>query len=604
MRPPFLHQLIYTLAFIIIAPVWGLAYQSDTLTAYHQKAFKAAQKAKENGTAAYHAYELARQAIHENQNSQALGYLSDCSKYAARANDPLLLRMAYQSAGDQHMKAQNYNKAASNYQKALKSAEKSNATSYQQTILVSLGNAYMMGGKDKRAIRSLQEALSIAIALGDRILQQQCYLLLANTYEHIGDKEKHIEYLNLHNGINKKIGVPEENTAQISTLEKEIEQAGEIRQAYDEALLQQNRQLRIREDSLLAIKYSLKTTAESLQEVRDSAATQRLEILLLNRDKALNEFRLKEQANLLRHETLMRNSILVGLLLASTLVVVIVLGYRRKVADNNAIALQNKNIQSSINYAKRIQEAMLHRSGLDNFPFDDAFVLYKPRDVVSGDFYYVSEIKSWYDPDVVFAAVDCTGHGIPGAFMSLIGMNALNGIIKQGIAEPDQILAALDQEVRETLQQENTGNQDGMDIALCIYRREKNILEFAGAKNPLFYIQDHQLHKIKGSRNPVGGYQIKKKQQNEAKYTNHVVAIDRPTTVYLFSDGYQDQFGGKDDTKFMSKRFKALLLEIHQLPMAEQKERLASTLAEWRGETGQTDDILVMGVQFSGEPND
>ncbi len=156
------------------------------------------------------------------------------------------------------------------------------------------------------------------------------------------------------------------------------------------------------------------------------------------------------------------------------------------------------SIKSSINYAKRIQEAMLPKHELQKRLLPDSFILLKPRDSVSGDFYWFTEMKSWYNPDVIFTVADCTGHGVPGAFMSLIGINALNGIINKGIAETDQILSELHQEIRTALQQETTGNNDGMDVALCIYRKEKNTLEFSGAKNSLIYIQDNKLFQVKG----------------------------------------------------------------------------------------------------------
>jgi serine phosphatase RsbU (regulator of sigma subunit) len=284
------------------------------------------------------------------------------------------------------------------------------------------------------------------------------------------------------------------------------------------------------------------------------------------------------------------------------LVLVLILGYRKKIEANKEIDRQNKKINGSINYAKRIQEAMLHRGDLRESLIPDSFILFKPRDSVSGDFYWISEIKSWYDPDVVIAAVDCTGHGIPGAFMSMIGLNSLNQIIGEGIAETDQILYQLDKTIYSALQQETTGNKDGMDVALCIHRKEKNVLEFSGAKNPLVYIQNNELFQIKGDVHPIGGPRKSTKKSNgEKSFKKHIVPIDQPTMIYLFSDGYQDQFGGEENMKFMTKRFKNLLLEIHQKPVEEQKEILDQTIVEWMGDQRQTDDILVMGIRLNND---
>jgi serine phosphatase RsbU (regulator of sigma subunit) len=214
---------------------------------------------------------------------------------------------------------------------------------------------------------------------------------------------------------------------------------------------------------------------------------------------------------------------------------------------------------------------------------------------VSGDFYWISEIKNEKCNDVAFAAVDCTGHGVPGAFMSMIGIKALNGLINRGVTETDLILDALDLEIRTSLRQEVSGNNDGMDIALCIYRENEKILEYAGAKSPLVYIQDHQLVKVKGDAHSIGG---RRKDQGGFTFKKHRISIEKPTVLYLFSDGYKDQFGGNDNSKFLSKKFNRLLLQIHELPMSEQMDILERAIEEWKGQIGQTDDILVMGFKL------
>lgn len=317
-----------------------------------------------------------------------------------------------------------------------------------------------------------------------------------------------------------------------------------------------------------------------------------MEIDLLNKDKELSDMRMREQDVELKNQVLIRNSVIGGIGFTSAIVIVLIIGYRRSIKANKKIDQQNSSIRSSINYAKRIQQAMLHKADqyLEGIP--DSFILFKPRDAVSGDFYWFSEIK--YSPDIAFAAVDCTGHGVPGAFMSMIGINSLNGIIGHGVAESNEILDALDLDVRTALQQEKTGNTDGMDVALCIYRKEKNLVEYSGAKNPLIYIQDNTLNVIKGDTRSIGGNQNKK----EYFFKKHLVSIDKPTMIYLFSDGYCDQFGGDDNSKFKSKRFHKLLLDIHNEPMDKQKEMLNKEILAWQGNRSQTDDILVMGLRI------
>ena len=192
-------------------------------------------------------------------------------------------------------------------------------------------------------------------------------------------------------------------------------------------------------------------------------------------------------------------------------------------------------------------------------------------------------------------AVDCIGHGVPGAFMSMIGNDLLNSIIKEKqIVQADKILTQLHKDIRQTLKQEETQTNNGMEMALVVIDKENQTLEFAGAKNPLIYIQNDKLYKIKGDIMGIGGTQT----EIERNFTRHTLDITQPTTFYLFSDGYQDQFGGNKDKKFMTKRFRELLFDIYKKPMGEQKSILESTLQDWMGEEKQVDDILVMGVRL------
>ena len=289
---------------------------------------------------------------------------------------------------------------------------------------------------------------------------------------------------------------------------------------------------------------------------------------------------------------IMRNSFIVGFLLLSALVVVILLDAKKKKAANAKINAQHKNITSSINYAQRIQQAMLPKDeDANGFIESNAFILFKPRDIVSGDFYWFKRLPN--TNDLIIAAVDCTGHGVPGAFMSMIGMNALNGIVNRGVNEANTILDALHKNIRSALSQGETGNNDGMDMSLCIIRDKEKKIEFSGAKNPLAYVQNGEIFKVKADTHPIGGGKYSK----EKPFTKHTINITSDTTVYLFSDGFQDQFGGPDNMKFMAKKFRNLLLDIHQLPLQKQKEKLDATIEEWKGELHQTDDILVIGLK-------
>ncbi|WP_338793082.1 7TM diverse intracellular signaling domain-containing protein [Bernardetia sp. MNP-M8] len=252
---------------------------------------------------------------------------------------------------------------------------------------------------------------------------------------------------------------------------------------------------------------------------------------------------------------------------------------------------RNNDITSSINYARRIQDAVLPdlRSFKRSVP--NCFVLYKPRDIVSGDFYWFAQ----KDNQIVLAAADCTGHGVPGAFMSILGDSYLNQIVNlQGVTKADSILSRLHGQIRRALRQSSTENKDGMDISICVIDLEKNQVTFAGAKRPLLYIQDEKMVEVKGDKHSVGGFQT----NAENSYTSHQIDITKPTSFYIFSDGYVDQFGGKQGRKFMIKRFKSLLLEIHNEPMVKQRQLLAQHFEDWKGNNKQIDDVIVVGFQI------
>ncbi|MEL6534281.1 MAG: SpoIIE family protein phosphatase [Bacteroidota bacterium] len=259
--------------------------------------------------------------------------------------------------------------------------------------------------------------------------------------------------------------------------------------------------------------------------------------------------------------------------------------------SNDQLAQKNKSITSSITYAQRIQEAMLPSQFVIREHLPDSFILFRPRDIVSGDFFWFAE----KDDHIFIAAVDCTGHGVPGAFMSMIGTQLLNDLVnKRGLRDSDAILDELHEEVKRALKQEQTQNNDGMDMALCVIHKEDHTVQFSGAKNPLIFVRNGEIELIKGDRYPIGGSQIGRRQP----YQKHTLELDSETTFYIYSDGFQDQYGGPDNRKFMTKHFRALLHRIHDLPMRQQQKELESALEEWKGQQSQVDDILVMGFRL------
>jgi sigma-B regulation protein RsbU (phosphoserine phosphatase) len=254
-----------------------------------------------------------------------------------------------------------------------------------------------------------------------------------------------------------------------------------------------------------------------------------------------------------------------------------------------ALEIQTQNIQSSINYAKRIQQALLPTKEQITEIFPENFVFYQPKDIVSGDFYWVYAVNQYK----VVAVIDCTGHGVPGAFMTLITHAILSNIIvEKEIISPDKVLQVLHKEIVKVLKQDvNSHIRDGLDIALCVVNADKKVMEYAGAKNEVIFFQNNLQHTLEADRFSIGG-EIEK----ERTFTKHTVQLSSPTMCYLFTDGYKDQFGGEKKERFKTKRLKELLQTIYVREMEDQYSQLVITITEWMNTHKQIDDMLVMGI--------
>ncbi len=273
------------------------------------------------------------------------------------------------------------------------------------------------------------------------------------------------------------------------------------------------------------------------------------------------------------------------------------------------IAKQHEDIKASINYALRIQTAILPTTAEMQQLLGNYFVFFRPRDIVSGDFYYLATVENsneQFDNQFIvrknfLAVVDCTGHGVPGAFMSLIGNDILNETIKnKNITQTHLILNQLNKGVQAALRQSDNNNQDGMEVALCViaYNKQQQAthIEYAGARQNLYYVQEGNLHEIKGDKMPIGGSHY----QPDRNFTAHQLLITKPLVIYLCSDGYQDQFGGEAGRKFMANRLKTLFTDIADLDCETQAQLVTQNFDDWKGRQKQVDDVLVVGVKISG----
>jgi serine phosphatase RsbU (regulator of sigma subunit) len=259
--------------------------------------------------------------------------------------------------------------------------------------------------------------------------------------------------------------------------------------------------------------------------------------------------------------------------------------------QRDQIAYQKKHITDSIHYALRIQRAILPSMELFTNEIDH-FVLYKPRDIVSGDFYWVNKKENLW----IVIAADCTGHGVPGAFMSMLGVSFLNEIVNnKHICKPDLILNALRENIILALKQRELQSEvkDGMDITVCAIDFNLGILEWSGANNPLFLVQNGELNQIKGDKMPVAIHEVME------PFTLHTFKLSKGDTFYIFSDGYVDQFGGPYQKKFLNKQFKDIIMTLQEKSMYEQGASLDKIFEEWRKDLEQVDDVTVIGVKYS-----
>jgi serine phosphatase RsbU (regulator of sigma subunit) len=318
----------------------------------------------------------------------------------------------------------------------------------------------------------------------------------------------------------------------------------------------------------------------------------------------------------IQQQKTLRNALIAGLLAVVLIIVIVIYAYTQKRRDNRkikeqneeilqaneeltvlneAISRQNREIMDSISYAQRIQSAMLPPEGYFNELLDEAFVFYKPRDIVSGDFFWIRQVNQY----IILAAADCTGHGVPGAFMSLLGISFLNEIVqRREITQASEVLNELRRQIKHSLRQHGQPDEakDGIDMALCAIDQKNRTMQYAGAFNPLYLIREEnssaELIEFKADRMPLGYHHGK-----DRAFTNHDIKLEIGDTFYIFSDGFIDQKGGPEQKKFMSRKFKNLLLEIHEEPLFDQKNKLEKALVEWMGEQSQVDDILVVGVR-------
>ncbi|MCH1611999.1 MAG: SpoIIE family protein phosphatase, partial [Flavobacteriales bacterium] len=313
--------------------------------------------------------------------------------------------------------------------------------------------------------------------------------------------------------------------------------------------------------------------------------------------KHLDEIRIQQAETKAKEEEIKTQKIIESVLFVGILLVIGFLGFVYKqlsTTKKQKVVIEEKQqeISDSINYAKRIQDAMMTSSVYLKDTLPKSFIFFKPKDVVSGDFYWIYKDQ---EENIFFTVADCTGHGVPGAFMSMIGTSLLNEIIiEKGIKDTDKVLYEMRAQIIKSLGQEEEGAQkDGMDISLCKLNMKKKTVEFSGAHNSLIHISGEELKTYRGDHQPVGLLLGEKKP-----FTKHKLKLKKDDMLYIYSDGYQDQFGGERGKKYMAAKFKNQLLKMSKETEEQQLSLLDQEFSTWIQDYEQIDDVCVMGVRI------
>lgn len=513
------------------------------------------------------------------QYEEAISYFKQVLDINEKLNNKKGLMVVYNNIGMIYSDLEQFNNALPYLEKGL---QLSRELSEKEGIIAGLTNlALALQGlkKYEESNKKLEEAVRLAKEINNLRLLHSSYGLMYDNYDKLGDSEKAHKYFELYLSFDKEI--KKQEIRQVKS-----EAKSEVSKAYAEKQLT--------EDELKTKKEELKITSDSLQKAEELTREQKLELELA--------------ASQLREEKLKRAYISGVLIVISffsiilTFLLILIIRANKKIKNQkNTLDRQNKNIKASIRYAETIQQAILPEDSLLNNYFE-SFLIFRPKDIVSGDFYWFSKLNS-YKPDVdslFIAVVDCTGHGVPGAFMSMIGNSLLNEMINEKrIESPKEILSALNDEIRKSLRQDQTDNNDGMDLLLCRFDKlNKSGLKliFAGAKRPLYIMrkEDHELIMLKGARKSIGGVEnISKK----LSFSNHEVLLDKGDCIYLSTDGIIDQ-NGPDRKRFGSKRFEDMIVDNCGLSIKEQSENINKEIDNFMRSEEQRDDITLLGLRI------
>jgi serine phosphatase RsbU (regulator of sigma subunit) len=602
--------------------VAGICYRKifeyDKSIEYHLQSLRIAEEIENDYRISAAIYSLGVLYHGMNEFDKALEYYNQSLEFDIKNNDSLGIAKSYTNIGIIYRHLNNFETSKDFYNKSLDLYQKLKDTTGIAIVVNNLGILYLDNKEFQEALTCFEKSIFYEKQNKNTEGIASSLSSVGDTYLVMNELDSALKYQFL--GI-ELTNDPDLKKYIYESLTKIYSQKADYKNAliYHELYATQK-------DTLFKLE-NLKQIA-NMQTKYDTEKKEK-EILELITQKKIQEVSLK------------KNRIIIyvtigGLILFFILIVVVLSAYRLKQRANNLLAYQNaqilqqkeeiitqrdeieiqkqeieikhKQITASINYAKRIQEAVLPKKAFIELVLHEHFIFFKPRDIVSGDFYFIKQIKNY----TLIAAADCTGHGVPGAFMNMLGVALLNELVRNSeIQTPAQLLNELRNQIKSSLQQigQKTEQQDGMDIAFCSINNETLEMYFAGANNPCWIFRkelkveneldekkllthDFKLITLEADQQPVGIY------LKENPFTENKFQLQKDDIIYLFSDGYTSQFGGEKNEKFKTKRFKELLSEICNLPLTEQKQILENKFIEWKGNQEQTDDVLVVSVKI------
>ena len=499
-----------------------------------------------------------KKGISESYNDRAVIYFSQgnydkaletqllAQKFAKEIGYNLIVGSSYNIIGNIYQAQNNNSKALENYLSALQLFEDLGNKNSIATSYFCIGNLFLKENKNNESRKYFEKAMKLAKEVGSKEIIKNIYEINSDLAAAQNNYKSAFENYKL-------FIIYKDSTSNIESAKKTLQ--SQMQFDFDKKQLA---------DSLYA-----KAEKEKIQEVAKVES---------KKQKLITFF------------------IALGLLFALTLASLIFRSLRIRNKQNKIITIQKsiveekqREITDSISYALRIQNALLPPQKLVKQYLKNSFILYKPKDIVAGDFYWMEIIND----KILFAACDCTGHGVPGAMVSIVCHNALNRAVREfGLSEPAAILDKTTEIVIENFAKSEENIKDGMDISLCAYNAKTNQLEWSGANNSLWIIQNGNLLETKADKQPIG------MNENSKPFTNHLFTLNAGDTIYLFTDGFADQFGGETgEKKLTRKKFKEKLMSIQNLTLQEQGAALDKFIIDYKKDIDQIDDILVMGVQ-------